>query len=284
MNDDEMDELMARAARDYNAPGEAPREEMWSRIEAVRRERRQPRAVAVVSRNRWALPGVGIAAAAVLALGISLGRKIERANRASPSASASLAAKSTPVLRGDTGSTPAIDAAAAPNRAGTDSLVARIHDQTKATDRRARQLASIGSDSASTPRGVDSGVSARRDDESMRLAYRLVMLQHIAGSEAMITAFRASARRGEVDAQMAQWARELLGTTRLLESSPAADDPTMRRLLQDLDLVIAQIVQYASHGTTNPEELDLIERSIQRRGIMTKLRSTTSSRVFTAGT
>jgi hypothetical protein len=115
------------------------------------------------------------------------------------------------------------------------------------------------------------------------LAYRLVVLQHLAGSEAMITSFRSSARKGQTDAELARWSRELLSTTRLLESSQASNDPVMKRLLDDLDLVISQIVQYTSKGTTNPEELDLIEQSINKRGVMSKLRSTIPSRNLPAG-
>lgn len=267
MNDDRIDELMAEAARGYNAPGPVPREEMWTRIQAARRAQHRTTAS---SGRRWIWPGLGVAAAAVLALGIALGRRMERADRAPAGVPAGV-----PARVATAGPTRTTDTAVAPASQGrravpaADSLLDRIHQETKATGRRAIELAKSAQDSdrSAGPGGMRS--------ESLSLAYRLVMLRHIAGSEAMITAFRASARSGGVDAQTAQWARELLGTTRLLESSPAADDPTMRRLLQDLDLVIAQIVQYASHGTTNPEELDLIERSIQKRGIMTKLRSTT---------
>src|SRR5205085_360691 len=108
--------------------------------------------------------------------------------------------------------------------------------------------------------------------------------QHLTGTEAMITAFRASARRGEMDAQIASWSRELLSTTRMLEASPVAEDLTMKRLLEDLDLVIVQIAQYVARGTTNPEELDLIERAIDKRGVMSKLRSTLPARTLPAGT
>jgi len=111
----------------------------------------------------------------------------------------------------------------------------------------------------------------------------LVVLQHLAGSEAMITSFRSEARNGKLDAEIASWSRELLSTTRLLESSQASTDPVMKRLLDDLDLVISQIVQYTTKGTTNTEELDLIEQSITKRGVMSKLRSTNSSRNYPAG-
>jgi hypothetical protein len=49
-------------------------------------------------------------------------------------------------------------------------------------------------------------------------------------------------------------------------------------------LVIAQIVQYTTHGTNNSEDLDLIEQSITARGVIGKLRGTVSARNPAAGT
>ena len=243
MNDDRMDDLIAHGTRDYNEPGSVPREDMWARIEAER----QGRPSAAVSRagsRRWIIGVAGIAAAALLAVGIVIGRRIDRTRTP---AGSSIARKSV-----------------APSR---DSVVAALRNETTKTSQDARQLAEN---------------SAARPTDSDNLAYRLVVLRHLAGSEAMITAFRSSARSGEVDAQIADWSRELLGTTRMLESSPVAQDPTMKRLLQDLDLVIVQIARYTSTGKSNPDDLDLIEQSINKRGVLTKLRST--ARAFPAGT
>jgi hypothetical protein len=269
MNDDQMDELLATGARDYNQPGAVPREEMWTRIEASRRSRRvHPEAR--TSRPIWIWSGVGIAAAIILSVGIGIGRKVERAT---PSAGASVAVR--PVA-----APPKQDSTKSPGAerpmttvATPDSLMQQLREQTKNTDRRARELA------ASEPRAQDEQQPAVPN-----LAYHLVVLQHLVGSEAMITAFRTAAHRGEMDAQLASWSRELLSTTRLLEASAATQDPTMKRLLEDLDLVIAQIVQYVTHGTNNSEDLDLIEQSITTRGVITKLRGTVSARNSAAGT
>ena len=141
---------------------------------------------------------------------------------------------------------------------------------------------------ARAPSAATAGSTVSRSGESIdasaALSYRLVVLKHLAGSEAMITAFRSSAKRGEVDAQIADWSKELLSTTRMLETSAASDDPTMRRLLEDLDLVLAQIKQYVTRGTNSPDDLDLIEQSINKRGVMTKLRSTLPNRTSPVGT
>jgi hypothetical protein len=48
--------------------------------------------------------------------------------------------------------------------------------------------------------------------------------------------------------------------------------------------VISQIVQYTTRGTTDPEELEFIEQSINKRGVMSKLRSTIPARGIPAGT
>jgi hypothetical protein len=271
---DRIDELLAQGARDYNQPGPVPHDEMWTRITASRRARprqstKSARA-ARVARPLWIWSSVGIAAALILSVGIGIGRRVERAAPSGPQPVASNTGRATPKTDLAIASDAEPSAVAGISR---DSIIGKLREQTKSTDRRARGLVASQQRNASTEQSAEPN-----------LAYHLVVLQHLAGSEAMITAFRTAARRGDVDAQLASWARELLSTTRMLESSAATQDPTMKRLLEDLDLVIAQIVQYATHGTNNSEELDLIEQSITSRGVITKLRGTVSARTSAAGT
>jgi hypothetical protein len=211
---DRADELIARAAKDYNEPSAVPREEIWTRIVAARQG--APRATRELEQQRrtrlWIWPSAGIAAAALIAVGVAIGRRVERTH------------------------------------------IDHVADQAPR--------------STQQPAPGDSNRS-----NSAAIAYRLAVLNHLAGSEAMIVSFRASARRGDVDAQLATWSRDLLSETRMLESSAAADDIAMKRLLADLELVIAQIVQYSNHGTHAADDLDLIERSIDRRAVLPKLRS-----------
>jgi hypothetical protein len=121
-------------------------------------------------------------------------------------------------------------------------------------------------------------------DSANSLSYKLVVLKHLANSEALITAFRSAATRGEIDDGLRTWSSEMLSTTRLLEASGATNDPTLKRLLSDLDLVLAQIKLYSARGTNDPSDLDLIEQSINKRGVITKLRSTLPGRTMPAGT
>lgn len=71
MTDEKFAEFIKKTAQDYNRPPEAPRAEMWARIEAVRAKRRGERELERQARPwlRW-----GLVAAAVLAVGIGIGR------------------------------------------------------------------------------------------------------------------------------------------------------------------------------------------------------------------
>jgi hypothetical protein len=66
-------------------------------------------------------------------------------------------------------------------------------------------------------------------------------------------------------------AHDLLLTTRLLLDSPAAADPRFRNLLDDLELVLAQIVRLQSDQS--PAELDLIRQALEQRDVLPRLRT-----------
>ena len=114
-------------------------------------------------------------------------------------------------------------------------------------------------------------VQAPTPDAGSSAAYQLAATEHLSRTEALLTSFRAQAAAGETDTQVTAWATDLLGNTRLLLDSPAAQDPQLRALLQDLELVLAQISQLP---TRRPgEELDLIERSLEQGGMLPRLRT-----------
>ena len=278
MTDDpknELDELVDAAARDYNRPGVTPREEMWQRIRAQRDAARpEVHVVAFTAgRRRW---GLGAAAAAVLVLGVALGRGYERlfGDRQESAAVSDV----HPVITDSSGLqvADAVPRDSLPPRADVLPEIGAAGRTTAARDR---------VDRPSSPRTAPS-LAAVPDRSAPRenLTYRLAVLQHLAGTEAMLTSFRASAKRGDVDAELTRWARSLLTTTRLLEATAGAQDPSMKRLLGDLELVLLQIAQYTTAGPRSAEELELIEHSIERRGVIGKIRTTIPARSTPAGT
>ena len=244
---DKLDDLIARAARSYNAPTDVPREEIWNRIAEVRRTQASaPRSTRHTAPWVWSV--VGLAAAGLVAVGVTIGRYIERTGRATKA--------------------PSMQTAIGPDTAATPRPVSVAQGPDKRPD-------------SSTERSVDSGAGAAAAGrgEAGSVAYRLAVVDHVAGSEAMITAFRGAARRGDLDPQMAKWSRDLLGETRLLEGSAPPNDVEMKRLLEDLELVLAQIVQYTNHGTHSADDLDLIERSIKHRAVMNNMRTMSAGRL-----
>jgi ubiquinone biosynthesis protein UbiJ len=87
--------------------------------------------------------------------------------------------------------------------------------------------------------------------------------------------FRASVRRGGNEQIAAATARQLLATNRLLLDSPAAQDDRTRLLLQDLELVLAQIAQLSPRPSS--PDLDLITEGLDDGGVMSRLRTAVPS-------
>jgi hypothetical protein len=106
-------------------------------------------------------------------------------------------------------------------------------------------------------------------------AYRITATEHLGQSEAFLTLFRASVRRGGNEQLASATARRLLATNRLLLDSPAASDARTRLLLQDLELVLAEIAQLAPRPGS--PDLDLITEGLERGGMMSRLRTAVPS-------
>ncbi len=123
--------------------------------------------------------------------------------------------------------------------------------------------------------GTGLGAEARRSVDvagtTADRPYEVATLQHLGRVEALLTSFRAEPAGARGDEQVAAWARELLLSTRLLLDSPAGSDAQRRRLLEDLELVLVQIVQLTPDK--GREERSLIERSIEKDDMLTRLRS-----------
>ena len=118
------------------------------------------------------------------------------------------------------------------------------------------------------PVAAGSDWTAPRVNET---AYRLATVEHLGQSEAFLTLFRTSVRNGSQEQLASATARELLATNRLLLDSPAGHDRRMRLLLQDLELVLAEIAQLTPQATAGDREL--IREGIERGGVLSRLRA-----------
>jgi hypothetical protein len=106
-------------------------------------------------------------------------------------------------------------------------------------------------------------------------AYRITATEHLGQSEEFLTLFRASVRKGGNEQLASATARQLLANNRLLLDSPAASDARTRLLLQDLELVLAEIAQLAPRPSS--PDLDLITEGLERGGMMSRLRTAVPS-------
>lgn len=105
-------------------------------------------------------------------------------------------------------------------------------------------------------------------------ALRLTADRHLAQSETFLSLFRVAVRSGPPDEIAPATARELLLSNRLLLDSPAAEDPKLRRLLEDLELVLAQIAQLPAEGSR--ADAGLITDGMEAGSMLPRLRSVTT--------
>jgi hypothetical protein len=117
-------------------------------------------------------------------------------------------------------------------------------------------------------------------DVRERRVYQLATLAHFARAEALLTSVQAESRTGQVDTSVTHWSRDLLSTTRLMLDSPAAKDAQLRRLLEDLELVLVQITQLKP-GHSQTDDLQYIDQALDERGVLTRLRHAAPARAGT---
>ena len=87
----------------------------------------------------------------------------------------------------------------------------------------------------------------------------------------LLVSLPSEVRAGRANERFLGRAHDLLLTTRLLLDSPAASDPRFRTLLDDLELVLAQVVRLQSDQSR--EELDLIRQALEQRDVLPRLRT-----------
>lgn len=212
--DDRFPDALRKAARDYNNPPELSRselDEMWSSIEAESFGRKgfaSPSAERTLNAGRrtsnaerWFSARTLLPLAAVLLLGVALGR---------------FSARRAPASQ------------AIASRAPSDSV-------------------------------------------SLAEPYQSTASRYLGQTAALLVALPGEVRAGRADDRFLGRAHDLLLTTRLLLDSPAAADPRFRTLLEDLELVLAQVARLQKDQ--GPIDLDLIREALEQRDVLPRLRT-----------
>jgi hypothetical protein len=103
-------------------------------------------------------------------------------------------------------------------------------------------------------------------------AYQRAASEFLGQTAVLLTALPAEARSGGADGEFALQASQLLITTRLLLDSPAAADRRIRDLLEDLELVLAQVSRLEP-SARHRDEMDLITEALEQRDVVPRIRS-----------
>jgi hypothetical protein len=118
---------------------------------------------------------------------------------------------------------------------------------------------------------VEPAATAWTGPSANATTYRLAAQEHLSQSEAFLTLFRTSLEEPTDHRLASASARQLLATNRLLLDSPAAVEPATRRLLEDLELVLAEIAQLSPQSRA--QDLELIQDGLERGNVMLRLRT-----------
>jgi hypothetical protein len=194
MSEDRFERLMKDAAATYRRPPAAPLDEMWASIEAEAfgtplHAKRRPSLMA----NPW------LRMAAVLVLGVAIGRGSTLARSAAPTAPIKAVAVQDP------------------------------------------------SDS-----------------------YSLTTDRYLVQTVALLVDMPKQLQSGHTDTAFIARANESLTKLRLLMDSPAASNPRLRSLFEDLELVLVQVVHMPKGGSA--ADASLIRQAMQQHDVMPRLR------------
>jgi hypothetical protein len=214
MDDRDLTEDIKNMANEHLEVPEVPRDRMWERIDASRRDRRgvvKPD-FAPKWRPTWRVTSRGVGIAATLALGMLIGRFL---------------------FDSDPTVTPT-------------------------------PLASNGAGTEVQGPGLNDPVQVQRD------VYRLAANDLFGRADFLLTDFKVRSCGTRDLTTVPEWAGGMLVQTRLLMGTPVADDPAVQDLLEDLELVLAQIVGLSRDHCAR--DMAWIRSGLENRATIDRLR------------
>lgn len=290
---DNFDNFIARAARDIDSVPETPRDEMWAAITAARAEARAQtigaeQSADVISlssrqptqrRNHAWLP-LGAAAAAILVLGIGIDRIALNGPRSASNATQNgqqIASNATSTDR------PQPDVAANQPSSATTPTTTPTTDRALENLNKPPIVAVAPEHTPGFARAVKSNKSRMNNSAVIRdngatsdavvVSYRYAASKHFARVQTLLVTLPVDAREGHIN-EIAVRAADLLVNTRLLLDSPAARDTETKRLLEDLELILAQAATISP--THSAEDVQMIQDAITKHDALLRLRAITA--------
>ena len=94
---------------------------------------------------------------------------------------------------------------------------------------------------------------------------------YLGQTAALLIALPGELRSSGLDSAFVSRADDLLMQTRLLLDSPAAADPALRALFEDLEVVLVQLVRLQSDR--DPTRVEILNDALQQRDVIPRLRN-----------
>lgn len=258
MEEEQLNEIIRRRLAASRKPPEPPLDEMWANIES-RAFGAAPRRVMPAQWSRIATPA--LAAAAAMLIGVGLGWYI--------------APRGGVVTRFVT--SPAQSVAT-----NQRAIAARSDDSLDAQDRaRTTSMASSQAQQlqAHAETALEPHEQSRQNMTTARLASRFDdaggsdMSRYLIRTAALLASLPSDRTTMASDSSIAIRAGELLTQTHLLLDSKAGSDPTLHKLLEDLELVLAQIARLRIQR--DGSDLQLIHQALTVRDVLPRVHDAT---------
>lgn len=262
MEEESLNERIRLALAESRRPPEPPLDDMWAEIERRAFDRTPRRAsplTVTAHRSRWAAPAL---AAAAMMIGIGLGWSV--APRAdvvtryvtSPAHTVATTAQSS-ITNGTADSAASLDVPHTGPVSAPKPQVTRTHS---AIALKSEQRPLYGfSDARLAARYGGMGGSD--------------MSRYLVRTAALLGSLPSDHTTATTDTAIASRAGELLTQTHLLLDSSAGGDPTLHKLLEDLELVLAQVARL--NVQRSGSDLQLIHQALAVRDVLPRVHDAT---------
>jgi hypothetical protein len=117
---------------------------------------------------------------------------------------------------------------------------------------------------------VELGMSTGANDPD-REVLMLAANRYLSRTESFLTRYRAGDPALMDDEKTREWARRSLTDVRLLIDSPAGEDPELKALLLELEIVLARVLQ--ASGDESSDNRERIQERLSDQSLLPRLRS-----------
>lgn len=258
MEEERLNEMIRQTLASSRTPPTPPLDAMWDVIERRAFDESAPHVLPIRTPVRWARWITPALAAAAMLIGVGLGWSIAPRGTVVTRVVTLPASVAASVTAGDAAITPP----AKNDASATGNPVQATGVATKSSTRDASHVNSLPDLPAKSGTARPTARLASNVDDIGGSD----MSRYLIHTAALLAALPSDRTAATTDTTLANRAGDLLTQTHLLLDSRAGRDPTLHKLLEDLELVLAQIALQRSNA-----DLQLIHQAIAVRDVLPRV-------------